>query len=482
MVLHVHMPWCTFLQANERFKQGTLPRSFFKTYTGTVGYSIWRALQNPNITILIAMNTLDNAKSKVGLIRQQFESNALLRKLFPEIVPDFSKVPWSNQAACINRTDSKDMQTFESIGVGGAVTSRHYDLIIEDDLVYAKKDDLTGAEIRPNPEDIQKAIGWHKLVYSLMADPQKSEIVNIGTRWSVHDLIDWIRTSEPHFKVFEMSALTPEGVPIWPERFGEKELKLIRASQGNYMFSTQYLNMPINPADRLFHHEWLRPYSTPPEHLEIKTIVDLAGWGDKKGLAQTVVFTAGKDQHNHIWILAYDRGRYNPTQLLEIMERHALRYKSTVYIEEVNYQAAIRHFAKERMEQTGKVYSIVALPFQQGRDAKEVRIRSIEPFGQNGMIHYRINMLAFVNEWDDYPSTPTVDLLDCLGFFLHVSRAMITEVGDISTTGYFGDFTLEKILESCEKGRHKSASGQYNYTDVIDPFKTGLDSLLDSIL
>jgi len=198
-------------------------------------------------------------------------------------------------------------------------------------------------EIQPNREDIEKAVGWHKLVYSLFSDPNKSTLDNIGTRWAVHDLKRWIRENEARkFKFFTLSAEHTDGSPVWPDRFGRETLDDIRDSQGPYMFSTQYLNLPRDPADAVFRPQWLRYFKFDDEIpdtdlLENVTIVDLAGWGDSKGIARNVICTLSMDTKHHIWVRRYDRGKFDPSQVIRLMEAHAKAYNSRVRVEEVQY-------------------------------------------------------------------------------------------------------------------------------------------------
>ena len=436
-----------------------MPRSWFKTSIATIGKSIWLSLREPNIRILIAMNTYDNAAKRVHTIKRHWESNELLKAAFPELVADYRRTRWSDSCAEIKRTKRFDEGTYEAIGSGGAVISRHYDHIIEDDLVYAKKDDLSGGEIQPMKEDIEKAIGWHKLVYSLFTDPGRSTLDNIGTKWAVHDLKAYIRKNENHFQRLMITAekLNSKGEPmgtdepVWPERFGKTVLENIKSSQGPYMYATQYLNLPRDPADIVFQGQWLRPYqydTEVPEGSKSATIVDLAHWGDTKGTCYNVIFTVSRDYNNHLWLRRYDRGKYNPTDVIKLIESHVKAYGSKAWVEEVQYQRALRHFAHRRMEETGFKYIIEPLKNDNRSGAKDLRIRSIEPEARNGFVHYKPTMKEFYNEFCDYPSGGTVDILDCLGYVTQrkLPRKPVKQIPREERS----PFQLESIIEDIE--------------------------------
>lgn len=712
----IHGPLCYFLEHPKygRYRDATVPRSWFKTSIATVGKSIWLPIRrDPNIRILIAMNTADNAEKRIHVIRQHWENNELLKAAFPELVPDFRQTRWSNSCAELRRKKRSEEGTYEAIGSGGAVVSRHYDHIDEDDLVYAKKDDLSGSEICPNQEDINKAIGWHKLVYSLFSNPAKSTLDNIGTRWAVHDLKDWIYQNEPNkFRFFRLSAEkidqlnNPTGEPMWHERFSKEVLQDLKDSQGSVMYctpaespvlmsnwdnkpikdvnvgdkiigftrgenskktrlvetivtkkyeymapivklimesgntvrctkehkwytgredgthalykqaligsrlmyvadteveelvgnkrdlalwlgglfdgegscthvmtisqspyhnrdicnrieyaltelgykwscdgrtrtdirfrtlnsynhtyrlsstfedkrrfllqckpikgniakslykfcsmfiqnkdkvldiiddgiepvyaietgtsnyvvwgyassnSTQYLNLPRDPADALFNVQWLQYYSSDeqiPENSNYATIVDLASWGDSNGVARNVIVTVARDVSNHLWVCRYDRGKFNPSQVIELMTSHARRFGSdptrySCYVEEVQYQKAIRHFAKKSMEDTGFFYSLNALKSDVRKGAKDMRIKTVQPVTQNGCVHIKPMMKELITEFADYPSGITCDILDCLGYAVQRKLPKTPETAVEAAKNH--PFSLENILES----------------------------------
>ena len=158
-------------------------------------------MQFSTVRFLLANMVFDNSAKSVHIIRGHWEKNERLKTLFPEIVPrNFNKQRWSDSCAEVNRTANWGEGTYEAIGVGGSKIGTHYDFVIEDDLVAAKKDQLTGMDILPNQEEIQKAIGWHGLAINLLINPKRGYIYNIGTRGGQYDLIRHIKDNQPYYK------------------------------------------------------------------------------------------------------------------------------------------------------------------------------------------------------------------------------------------------------------------------------------------
>lgn len=460
MVPHVHGKLCRFLQAEHiRKKQVTLPRGFLKTTTATIGRSLWLACRNPNIRILIASSVIDNARKMVGAIQRHVESNPRIRMFFPEIVPDnFNKVQWSGTAACIRRPKDFPEATFEAIGAGGSAISRHYDRIIEDDLIYPKQDDMSGSELMPNRDDIEKAIGWHKLAPSLLIDPGRGHMDNVGTRWAPYDLIGYIRKREPGWRHFEIKALNREGQPTWPERFSFETLKDLEEMQGPYLYSTQYLCKPIDPSARVFKREWLRFYSELPRGLRYFTTVDLAQWDHAKSTKNSqkcfnVILTVGIDAARHLWVARYDRGKFTPTQVVQLCAQHHRAFNTDkIGIEVVYYQKAILEEFKRFYEATG-----ISLPVhgynRDTKTTKEARIRGLQPLAANGCLHVRDDMKELLEEYEDYPMSRTRDILDALSDQLWIAKP--PEVPREENVENL--FDIEEIVERIKSKRRDSS-------------------------
>lgn len=479
MVPHVHGHLCSFTtdKCYGRFRQATVPRSWFKTWVLTVGKAIWLTLpdedglyqdiypyKGANVRILIASNVIDNAAKMVFKIKQEWMHNERLQAAFPELIPDFNKTRWSDHVAEVVRTINATEGTYTAVGVGGSVISQHFDHILEDDLVYARKDDFTGQELMPSQEDIDNAIGWHKLSFSLLANPKTGCIDNTGTRWAPQDMINYIRKYEKQYAGMELAVTKNAEWPvldnancIWPERYDVETLNTICHAQGMRIFETQYLNRPRATEDIVFRkenvviHDSLEQF---PKDLELVTIVDLAGWGDSNGTARNVVLTGGVCSKHHLWIARLDARRMNPTEVIDVFKQHSRQFKSTIYIEEIQYQRAIRHFSKQEMEKTGEWFRQEKLPYDGRKDAKNLRIRGIEPLVRMGGLHILSTMHTLLEELEFYPHSKTVDILDCMGYLIKVAKVP----REIPVIKQKDPFSIEEV----EKELKKHATGMAN--------------------
>lgn len=273
---HLHRPWCESLERDHIKDVYEYPRDHFKTTICSEGLPMWRSLpfsdQDEEVfrklgyddsfiafmkrmhrqdvrNILVAEN-ITNAAKLGKRISGHYESNAIFRLLFPEILPDSSCV-WSNYGLHHKRGPSAAPHgegTYDFLGVGGALQSRHYDgLLIQDDLVGRKAIESISV--------MEKTIDYHKLVVGAFENPdenthENSELV-IGNRWAYTDLNSHIREHEPWFRFVTHSALggccplhLPD-TPILPEEFSFEKLMRLKERLGTYYFSCFPAGAPV---------------------------------------------------------------------------------------------------------------------------------------------------------------------------------------------------------------------------------------------
>jgi len=411
---NIHKPFCDELQKDENKRVIIiLPRDWFKSSMGSVAYPIWRAINNPNVRILIVQNSMSNARKKLSSIKQMIENNKLLRALYPELLPK-TKSTWTAECLTVNRTGSFPEGTFEAAGTGTAVTSRHYDLIIEDDTVSPQIDDMTGVIQQPTQMEIEKAIGFHRLTHPLLLHPQKSKIVVIGTRWCENDLLGWIMNNTTNYKILQRSA-RENGKIIW-DRYNESVLKELEENIGPYMFATLFMNEPMNSLNAVFKREWCHYYQTiPHNNIVCCTSVDPASEKNETSDPDyTVTITTCMDRTTgHIYIVHYTRERMNPGEQVDAIFDHYKAYKPVVVkIEAIAYQRTLVYWVKKRQEYLNTFFYIEAVKGMKG--SKVDRIKGLQPYFAAGKISMRADMEELERELLAFPHGTHDDIIDAL--------------------------------------------------------------------
>ena len=400
----------------------TLPRGWLKTTLVSQAYPQWRAIRNTSMRCLLAQNTFTNAAAKNKVIKETAEKNPVFRLLFPEVLPGKNST-WKAESLCYSRDKEYAEGTFEAAGTRTQVTSRHYNLIIEDDTVAPGLDDLGEENLTPSREDVDQAIGWHRLVLPLLVNPQDDQDIIVGTRWFEKDLLSWNRDNEPSYLSYTRACLedarggsSEHGEVTYNERFGEKVLTGLRAALGPYLFSCLYLNKPLRSADMVFHIEWFQYYETPPRDLACYTTVDLGGDpSDTKGEPDfNVVLTAGKDMiTGFVYVLDYWRKKSDVGEVLNAIFDHVRRYHPIkVGIESVGYQKTLNYWCRERMRSENVYFMIEKLTHV--KVSKSLRIMGLQPIIETGAMRFLMSQKALINELIAFPLGVNDDLADAL--------------------------------------------------------------------
>lgn len=426
-------------------------RGFFKTTQFTIGTSMWvplpvseedsnyaidclhideqewfarMALHNQDITQLLAFETITNAKKKVGEIRWHFEENELFRALFPEIAYQGVEAPWNNDCLKIRRATDKGRRveegTFEAIGVGVALQSRHYDIVWEDDLV--------GLKTSASETEMEKTIRWHELLHGAFVDATNQTRFGVSNRWGYNDLNSHIRKNED-FVFYTRSAweYDSEGNPhsIFPERYSLVGLQEIQKRMNRYDFSCQYLNSPVLPGDQEVMLSGLHTYTVseqgeivcscgtrvfPSQLLRFMHYdpYNAKGVNSKSAPAACVV---GTSMDKHIFLLdlfAAKQGYQKVYERLFEMNHRWRPYKFTY--EDVGHQNMtefhIRQMEKnpEHVDKYGRFPHIVPSPTK--NKANEIRVREfLLPVFTRYKFSYRKDAhLLFESQLETFPN------------------------------------------------------------------------------
>jgi phage terminase large subunit-like protein len=453
-----HVDLCKFMQHSGHNKLVVLPRTFLKTTIAATYYSLWRATRDPGIRILIVSNTDTNAAKTVHTIRSVVEQNENYRLFFPDRLPVFSKTRWSDSCACLARPIDHPEGTFESAGVGSNIIRRHFNVIIEDDTVAPKKDELSGEEAMPSKDDIEKAVGFHRLTIPLLINEEDERIV-IGTRWSSFDLINHVK-GEESFDVYDKPCLTEEGKPVY-KKFSQTRLDMIRQGMGSYMFSMLYLNKPLAKEYMAFNPDWFKYYTDDqlPEEGETKVTVDPADPPTGKKSQDYTAILSCKHTKVGRFVRRYVRKRLTDKELISETFACADKDNATTIRIEVNRYAHLEAAFREEMKVRNKYYIIEAV---KAKGNKEGRIKSqLSPIFENGMIFLKRDMRELEEELTTFPYGRHDDLIDALAWQIDAwsrneyptttieARPKVIAAKRIT-------FTLDQIRNSVRSSAHKN--------------------------
>ena len=271
-------------------------RNHYKSSIITYAGIIQEILNDPEITIGIFSHTKPIAKAFLKQIQQELDRNELLKKLFPNVLyenPDKDSPSWSldNGITVRRQSNPKEPTVYASGLVDGQPTSKHFKLLVYDDVV-------TPSSVS-TPEQISKTTEAWELSDNLsMIGGRKW---HIGTRYSYADTYQTI-IDRKALKVRLYAATedgTIDGTPVFLSQ-EEWDKKVI--DQGEATISCQMLQNPLAGQNRMFNVEDLRVYEVRPEVMNVYIMVDPAR-SKKKGSDRTAVAVIGCDYAMNKYLL-----------------------------------------------------------------------------------------------------------------------------------------------------------------------------------
>lgn len=457
---NLHDELCVTLQAEKPIdKLVVMARGHLKTTVAGTLYPLWLAVKDPEIRILVVSNSEPNAMKTVHDWKGNVESERFHQQ-WPELIPAFGNVRWSDSCAELRRKHKWPEGTIEAAGVGTAVIRRHFDVIIEDDTVYLKKDDMTGDEMMPGRDDIDKAIGFHKLTIPLLIDQESGKRVFIGTRWAEQDAIDYIKRMETaddidrYYAVVDIPTIDPETQLPRYKRFSLSTLESIRRILGNWMYNMLYLNQPLSATQRYFRPSHTLYYDNdelPTDGMVVVT-VDPADppTGDPNQCYTAMM--AAKHTSKGIFVLGYKWDRIRDTDIIRKALDMAKEYDATFIRVEADRYASLALNLRDEMDRRGEYYILEDVKTR-GR-SKEQRFRRLQPLHENGRLYLRKNMSQLEDQMYQYPNGRYNDLLDAFAWQVLDDTVLQHEKQEEQeATLPAGRVSFEHILESCARSR-----------------------------
>ena len=394
-------------------------RFHYKSTIQTFAKTIQDILNHPDWTFGIFSHTRPIAKGFLRQIKREFEGNDVLKWLFPDILytrPDQESFKWSeDDGIIVKRKSNPKESTVEAWGlVDGQPTSRHFDVMIYDDVVTL--------ESVSTPEMINKTTKAWEISLNLLSERGVSRYV--GTRYHFSDTYKTIIEREAAIPrihtATEDGTFSGKPVLISKEKLGD----LIKR-MGSFTASCQLFLDPLMDDVQRFDPKWVRYWTeADASRMNIYLLVDPAN-DKKKKSDYTAMFVIGVDEKDDYYVLDMVRDRLNLTERADkLFELHRQWKPIRVGYEKYGMQADIEHF-KDKMEQDNYYFGIEALG---GNTAKFDRIRRLVPLFEAGRLFFPKVFVrktyegvnkdlvgAFLDEeYKAFPFGAHDDMLDCL--------------------------------------------------------------------
>lgn len=190
-------------------------RGSLKTTICTITRVIFEILLDPNIRILLASEAGGQAQGFLRAIKSHFESNDRLRAIFGDYYN--TARTWAEMEITVHREIHAVEPTVMCTGMGMPLPSRHFDLIIVDDLV-TKANSQTDGQRKKVKEY------FYETLYPTLESPD-GRLWVLGTRWHEEDLYGWFSDND-YSESFLVIGVLEEATDLsrWEAKFPTERL------------------------------------------------------------------------------------------------------------------------------------------------------------------------------------------------------------------------------------------------------------------
>lgn len=484
MTYRAHYAMCLFAEGatgikeidEARIKLILVPRGVGKSSLVTKALPLLRILQDPEFACGIANEKQDLANTFLGDIKAEFESNLLLRTLFPEVIPDdFKKTVWAADRIITRRAKPNPTSpTLLATGTSGTVTGVHMNMWVCDDLL---SQNAAENAFRGSFSEIEAVNRWTTRLQPLLKNPKKDPIVFIGTRWWEGDTYEFIEDFYGHdeprkefilnlslpaqvstyndgaevikidrppehqaikmykrdeIAVFKFPAIDENGRAIFPERYDLEVLQTMQ-QEDPVFFAGQYLLEPTAGAASHFDPEWLKYYHWDGHTMVIRNNLgmiehiskrDLAyfisvdpAFSKKHTAARTAIPVVATDGKRLFLIEDFAERMDDEDAIAQKVFEFFLEYNpQKIFVETVVAQVAVANAIRRTLRENGITYDPIEEIRSHGRQSKHMRIFGLQNYFKRGSFYLNKSHTKFTQEYTAFPRGAMRDILDAIAF------------------------------------------------------------------
>lgn len=423
IVKKFHEEWFNFLTQN-KYTLLLAPRGSGKSTINSIAYPIWKCIIDPKIRIIIVSNTFEQAKSFGRATKNYFESGKM-QQYFGNLAGE----PWSPQDLRLKNHGDLKESNITTLGVGGSMLGRHFDIGILDDVCDDENTNTSGQR--------RKVLEWYQKIFLPAIEP-KGEIHVVGTVFHSDDLYHNI-ADDPSFLKNTYDAEGYQGGLLWPERLSREFLDNRKFQMGSVLYNMQYRNKIITDETSIFKEGWFRFYNKLPDNVDYYQGVDLAI--SEKG-DFFVITTIAKEPNTGLYYLVdIFKGHYSLSQQFDHIIQKAENYHPIkIAIESNSYQKVVSDELKRN----------TALPVRAINQFKDkvTRARQLSVLFENGSLLFPRNskmVEKLTTELLTFPRAKYDDQIDSLELATRISqKGEKWDWTKLKSTIYTGNY-LQKV-------------------------------------
>jgi predicted phage terminase large subunit-like protein len=370
------------------------PRDHGKTTRMAQAFPLWLVLTKQNVFPVIVSASSDSARDILESIRFELEHNERILEDFGSLKGEI----WTGRKITL-----KNGNSIAALGAGQSARGikdryKRPTHIICDDLL---KDQEVESKVSRD-----KVYKWFKRVVMNLGKGAKIIIVNtilhpddlpsrLLKEIEAGTLKDWVGV------VF--SAITPEGKPLWPERWSLEDIEKKREQLGSFVFATEWMNEPIAEEERKFKPEWFQFYE-PSELRNIKfervvMAVDPAT-GKSTGDYSAIV-VVGRTSNNQIYVLDAEGEKISDLALIRrIIDKYRAWRPDKILFEIQAFQEIYKNQLLREALKDGLVLPVKGIKHTVN---KELRISKLSPLVEAGIILFKKTQSLLLQQLEEFP-------------------------------------------------------------------------------
>ncbi|HDD53072.1 MAG TPA: hypothetical protein ENF32_03265 [Thermosulfidibacter takaii] len=373
------------------------PRDHGKTSRMTQALPLWLIVTQQRVFPVTIHASENAARDVLSSIKLELENNERILEDFG----DLKGRTWSSRKIVLANGNA-----LAALGAGQSIRGikdkyRRPTHIICDDLL--KDDDVESASRR------EAVYRWFKR--AVMNLGKDALIVVVNTIMHPDDLPSRLKNEIKKGKLkgwvcLWLRAHTPEGQPIWPQRWSLEDLRQKREDVGEDVWATEFCNDPVPEGSKKFRKDWFVFYDVAqidPTQLVITCAVDPATGTSTGDYTAVVAVGVPKGFRYPIYVLEAWGARCSEFELLaKLVDLYGLYpHMKMMGFEEQNFQKIYKNLCiREAWERYG-----VKLPVKgiKQTGAKALRIASLSPLVEAGVIRFRKTQTLLLDQLEAFP-------------------------------------------------------------------------------
>lgn len=358
-----------------------VPPRHGKSEEATINFPAFALGRKPDREIIVSSYSADLALD-FGLKTRDLVNSAIYHTIFPEVTlraDSKEKSKW--------RTNKNGSSSY--IGIGGAATGRGADFFICDDPIK-NSEEADSAVMR------EKHWQWFKTTAFTRLSPG-GKFILILTRWHLDDLAGRI-LKDPAFskmtKEIKFPAIAIEDEPfrkkgdtLWPARYDQAEMEIIKEAQGIYNWQCLYQQEPVASENQEFREEWFGKITRAEvDKMDTRKFLTVDTAYSQREAADSCGFVENYVNSENKWHWAAYNLKITPDDFVDYLFRiQDLRKFEVIAIEETAFIIGLKPFIDAEMRRRGKFFPIKLVKHNQIH--KETRIRGLIPYASSRTIY-----------------------------------------------------------------------------------------------